>query len=295
MALLIGAAAAPFLLLPAGFSALPRTGDEDAEAELSSAALARVSALGASVLVVLTSVLLLWLQAWAASGGATTLSAFGDVLSGTRFGDIWFVRITLGGVALLFSMMSLGAREPSWWRSILAGPNTAWLAVLLAALTIPVTTSMNSHAAAEGTATAQTMVDWLHLAAGGIWIGGLVQLLLAAALIAPYVSDRAAFLAGLVRRFSRAYGQRDRYGHRSVDRPAGIGQLVDSDYGYTLLAKVLLLLPLACWRAYFVIGPRFLRLPERAQKMARPALEAVPAGGGCGGDAGGRVLVAAAT
>ncbi|HET8944884.1 MAG TPA: copper resistance CopC family protein, partial [Dehalococcoidia bacterium] len=130
MALLIGAAAAPFLLLPAGFNALPESGDEDDEAELSSAALARVSALGASVLVVLTSVLLLWLQAWAASGSATALSAFADVLSGTRFGDIWFVRITLAGVALLFSMLSLGTWEPPWWRSILAGPNTAWLAVL---------------------------------------------------------------------------------------------------------------------------------------------------------------------
>ncbi|HET9476911.1 MAG TPA: copper resistance protein CopC [Dehalococcoidia bacterium] len=283
MALLIGAAAAPFLLLPAGFSVLPRTGDEDAEAELSSAALARVSALGASVLVVLTSVLLLWLQAWSASGSATSLSAVGDVLSGARFGDIWFVRITLAGVALLFSMLSLGPREPPWWRSILAGPNTAWLAVLLAALTIPVTTSMNSHAAVEGTATLQTMVDWLHLAAGGIWIGALVQLLLAAVLIAPYVSDRAAFLGGLVRQFSLvalpAVSVIVGTGIvQSIHRLGGVDELVDSDYGYTLLAKVLLLLPLVALGALnlLVIGPRFLRFArDRAQELlARlPALE----------------------
>jgi copper transport protein len=201
MALLIGAAAAPFLLLPAGFGAL-RDDDDDDDAETNSAALVRISALGAAVLVVVASVLLLWLQAWSAGGSATSLSQVGDVLSGTRFGDIWFVRITLAGVALLFSMPSLRAGDPPWWRSILAGPNTAWLALLLASLALPVTTSLNSHAAAGDSSNLQTIVDWLHLVAGGIWIGGLVQLLLAAGLVAPYVADRAAFLGGLVRRFS---------------------------------------------------------------------------------------------
>lgn len=264
MALLIGAAAAPFLLLPAGFAAL-RDEDDDDAAELTSAALVRASALAAVVLVALASVMLLWLQTWAASGSTTSLGAMGDVLSGTRFGDIWFVRITLVGVALLFSMLSLGARDPPWWRSIWAGPNTAWLAILLAAMAIPATTSMNSHAAAGGTASLQTMVDWLHLAAGGIWIGGLVQLLLAAGLIAPYVSDRAAFLGALVRRFSLValptVGLIVGTGTvQSIDRLGGVDELVDSDYGYTLLAKVLLLLPLVSLGALnlLVIGPRFL-------------------------------------
>lgn len=264
MALLIGAAAAPFLLLPAGFEAL-RDDEDDDDAEMDSAALVRISALGSAVLVVLASALLLWLQAWAAGGSVLSLSAVGDVLTGTRFGDIWFVRITLAGVALLFSMLSLRAGEPPWWRSVVAGPNTAWLALLLAALAIPVTTSMNSHAAAEGTAKLQTMVDWVHLVAGSIWIGGLVQLLLAAGVIAPYVSDRAAFLGGLVRRFSLValptVGLIVGTGVvQSIDRLGGVDELVDSDYGYTLLAKVLLLLPLVALGALnlLVIGPRFL-------------------------------------
>jgi copper transport protein len=282
MALLIGAAAAPFLLLPAGFEAL-RDDEDDDDAEMDSAALVRISALGSAVLVVLASVLLLWLQAWAAGGSVLSVSAVGDVLTGTRFGDIWFVRITLAGVALLFSMLSLRAGEPPWWRSILAGPNTAWLALLLAAMAIPITTSMNSHAAAEGTAKLQTMVDWAHLVAGGIWIGGLVQVLLAAGVIAPYVSDRAAFLGGLVRRFSLValptVGLIVGTGVvQSIDRLGGVDELVDSDYGYTLLAKVLLLLPLVALGALnlLVIGPRFLRFTrERAQELlARvPALE----------------------
>lgn len=281
MALLIGAAAAPFLLLPAGFEALRDDGQEDEDAELSSAALVRVSALGAALLVVVASLLMVWLQAWAASGSAVSLSAAGDVLTGTRFGDIWFVRITLAGVALLFSMLSLRVADPPWWRSILAGPNTAWLALLLAALAIPVTTSMNSHAAAEGTAKLQTMVDWAHVAAAGVWIGGLVQLLLVAAVIAPYVSDRAAFLGGLVRRFSLValptVGLILGTGVvQSIDRLGGVKELVDSDYGFTLLAKVLLLLPLVGLGALnlLVIGPWFLRF---ARERAKELLARLPA------------------
>ena len=264
MALLIGAAAAPFLLLPAGFEALEEDSDDD-EAELNSAALVRISALGGAFAVVAGSVVLLWLQAWSAGGSATSLSAIGDVLSGTRFGDIWVVRIMLAGVALLFSMLALRAAEPPWWRSILAGPNTAWLAILLVATAIPVTTSLNSHAAAGGSTNLQTMVDWVHLVAGGIWIGGLVQLLLTAGFVAPYVSDGAAFLGALVRRFSLvalpAVALIVGTGIvQSIDRLGGVGELVDSDYGYTLLAKILLLLPLVALGALnlLVIGPRLL-------------------------------------
>lgn len=276
MALLLGAATAPFLLLPAGFRALsPDSHGGDEEAEMNAAALARVSSLGAAVLVVLVSVLLLWVQAWSAGGSSVSLSAVGDVLSGTRFGNFWFVRITLAGVALLFSMLLLGASDPPWWRSIWAGPNTGWLAILLAALAIPATTSMTSHAAAEGAATLQTAVDWLHLAAAGVLIGGLVQLLLVSSAMAAYVSDRAAFLGALARRLSlvalptvclivgTGVAQ-------SIDRLEGVDGLVDSDYGYTVLAKVGLLLLLVMLGALnlLVIGPRFLRYArERAHEL----------------------------
>ena len=264
MALLIGAAAAPFLLLPAGFAAL-EDDDEGGQAESDSAALVRISALGAAFAVVVGSVLILWLQAWSAGGSATSLTAVGDVLSESRFGDIWFVRITLAGVALLFSMLVLRTVEPPWRRSILAAPNAAWLAILLAALALPVTTSLNSHAAAGSTSELQVYVDWVHLVAGGIWIGGLVQLLLAAAVIASYVQDGAAFLGGLAKRFSLValptVGVIVGTGIlQSVDRLGGVGQLVDSDYGYTLLVKILMLLPLVALGAVnlLVIGPRFL-------------------------------------
>lgn len=275
MALLIGAAAAPFLLLPAGFDKLAEDSDEDEAAELASVALVRVSALGAALLVVIGSVLLLWLQAWAAGGSATASSALGDVLTNTRFGDIWFVRIALAGAALLFSMLVFRGDSAPWWQPIWAPQNTMWAALLLAALAIPITTSLNSHAAAADTSNLETLVDWVHLVAAGVWIGGLVQLLLAAALVAPYVSDRAGLLGALVRRFSLialpsvtvivATGA-----VQSISRLGGVKDLVHSDYGYTLLVKLVLLAPLMGLGAInlLIIGPRFARLArERAKDI----------------------------
>jgi len=281
MALLIGAAAAPFLLLPAGFEALREDTQEDEDAELGEAALVRISALASAFLVVVASALLLWLQAWSAGGSPTAASAVGDILSDTRFGDIWFVRIALAGAALLFSMLVFRGASAPWWQPITAPGNTMWAALLLAALAIPVTTSLNSHAAAADANNIQTMVDWVHLVAAGIWIGGLMQLLLAVAFVAPYVSDRAAFLGGLVRRFSLvalptvsilvATGVL-----QSIGRLGGVGDLVDSDYGYTLLVKVVLLLPLLGLGAMnlLVIGPRFVRF---ARERAKELLARLPA------------------
>ena len=274
MALLIGAASAPFLVLVAGFDALEDDSEND-DAEMDAAALVRLTAFSAAVLILIGSGLSLWLQVWSAGGSATATSAVGNVLSDTRYGDIWFVRIALAGVALLFSMMVFRGSEPPWRWSILARENTAWVALVLAALMLPVTTSLNSHAAATGDASIQTYVDWAHLVAGGMWVGGLIQLLLVLAFITPYITDRPAFLGSLVRRFSLvalptvtflvATGT-----VQSINRLGGIGQLVDSDYGYTLLVKLILLSPLVALGAVnlLVIGPRFTSFArERAKEM----------------------------
>ena len=274
MALLIGAASAPFLVLVAGFDALEDDGEND-ETEMDAAALVRLTAFAAAVLILIGSGLSLWLQVWSAGGSATATSAVGDVLSDTRYGDIWFVRIALAGVALLFSMMAFRGPEPPWRWSILARENTAWVALVLAALMIPVTTSLNSHAAAGGDANLQTLVDWAHLVAGGMWVVGLVLLLLVVASITPYITDRAAFLGSLVRRFSLVALPTVTFLVatgivQSIDRLGGIGQLVDSGYGYTLLVKLILLSPLVALGAVnlLVIGPRFTAFArERAKEM----------------------------
>jgi copper transport protein len=278
MALLIGAASAPFLVLVAGFDALEDDGEND-EAEMDAGALVRLTALAAAALVLVGSGLSLWLQVWSAGGSATATSAVGNVLSDTRYGDIWFVRIALAGAALLFSMMAFRGAEPPWRRSILARENTAWAALVLAALMIPVTTSLNSHAAAAGDASIQTYVDWAHLVLGGIWVGGLVLMLLVMALITPYITDRAAFVGSLIRRFSLVALPTVTFLVatgivQSIDRLGGIGQLVDSDYGFTLLVKLVLLLPLVALGAVnlLIIGPRFAAFARGRSEDMLPRL-----------------------
>ena len=68
---------------------------------------------------------------------------------------------------------------------------------------LPLTTSLNSHAAAERSKTEMYVAsDWLHLVAGSIWIGGLLQLVLLTPVVLSLTERRASFLAGLIPRFS---------------------------------------------------------------------------------------------
>jgi copper transport protein len=147
--------------------------------------------------------------------------------------------------------------------------------LLLLAVGVPVTTSLNSHAAAAGSTDLQTIIDYVHLLAGGLWLGILVQLLLALVVAVPVLEDRAAFLGATIRRFSLvavpsvavivATGV-----IQSIDRFGGFDEVFDSDYGYTLVAKIALLAPLLLIAAFnlLVFGPRFLGFArDRAQAV----------------------------
>src|SRR5205814_7179024 len=85
------------------------------------------------------------------------------------------------------------ARHRGWWAGLVLG------AALL------FTSSLNSHGAAaqQWTALAITM-DWVHLVATTIWVGGLVQLVVAlpAALSALGGAGRGRLLAAIIPRFS---------------------------------------------------------------------------------------------
>src|SRR5581483_9456515 len=126
------------------------------------------------VLFVIGSVLLLLVDAAAAANtslGGAFGSPLGDVLR-TRRGVLWIVRagLALALAAFLFVGLAKGKRPvpPAlWWGA----------AALVAAMLL--TTSMTSHSAAESRAALGTALDWVHLSAVSIWIGGLVFLALA--------------------------------------------------------------------------------------------------------------------
>lgn len=101
-----------------------------------------------------------------AGDGATGLGAW----LGTSFGRMWLIRLglTLVTAGYLFWLR----RREETWPLLLAG--------LALSLVIAATVSLSSHSAALLEArTLATLVDFAHIAAAGVWVGGLVYLLLA--------------------------------------------------------------------------------------------------------------------
>ena len=274
MAALIGAVLFPFLILRRGFSALSDAAAEDTstreEAERRAAATARVSVLVAAGALLLGGLLSLWVQVWAAGGSASETGAVEQVLRDSRFGEIWTFRIALVAIIAISAVVLVRQRGIPWRESIWERGNSAWLLLAGLAVAIPGTTSLNSHAAASSSGVFATTADWIHLVAGGIWVGGLVQLAVVVVAVVPKLEERPAFFGGLIRRFSLvavisvcvivATGV-----FQSIERLGGIDELVDTTYGSTLLVKVLLLTPLLGIAAFnlILVGPRFVSLGRR--------------------------------
>ncbi len=102
---------------------------------------------------------------------------------------------------------------------------------------------VNGHAAASGLTTLQIAVQWLHILAAGVWVGGLASLL---ASMRGATTDEVAATA---RRFSRVAGfalaTLAATGLvRAVQEVGSVDALWSSDFGRVLIAKSLLLLVL---------------------------------------------------
>jgi copper transport protein len=126
------------------------------------------------------------------------------------------------------------------------------VALLLAALALPATMSLNSHAAAHEEFTRfATFMDWLHLTAGGLWVGGILVFVLSLAAAWKSLADdaRLAFLSSAIPRFSvlavSAVGALVAAGITEWWLLVGdVSETVDSTYGRYILLKSLLLLPM---------------------------------------------------
>jgi copper transport protein len=251
-----------------------RTPAEDAAAR----ALLAVG-LGAVALLVVGTALAALAQA-AEAAGVAPVQALGEPLQraliGTRYGALFGARLALA--LALGLLLPLTAGTPS-------GP-LRWGALALAGALL-LTLSLGSHAAAVPVLTGLVVaVDWLHVAAASVWVGGLTQLcLIAAALTAAARQEGAegwgTTLAALVERFSRmlwvvlliaATGL-----VQSVIQVGSFPALGGTPYGQTLLIKIALvasmgMLGILHWR---VIGPRMRALVQAASRAAAEALERV--------------------
>jgi copper transport protein len=182
------------------------------------------------------------------------------LLTSTKYGLLWLVRMGfLLGLLAVVAVLSAERRLGRWFYWIGLGFGAGLL----------LTISASGHASAVPRQTALAIAaDWVHLIAGAIWVGGLIQLGLAlpAALDVLKTLERRVLLARVIRRFS---------GLASLSVAvlvvtgtyAGLihipswQALLDTVYGATLSGKLLLFIPLLMLGAInlLIVGPRFVR------------------------------------
>lgn len=216
---------------------LPDTGD----AAVFHAPLQRLLAVGLAGLTASSGGTLIG-QAMSMSGLAlpALLPVLPKVLFHTHFGRMWLIRVVV-----------LAALWMGWWtdRKHLHVRAIAGLLLLGGAL-IALTRSVSGHAADWGDLTPSELIDWLHLLAALLWAGGLLSL---ASIVLPVArrvgAQQRTLIADIARRFSVLAGTT-----LMVTVPTGLYNawlqvgsfqaLWATPYGRTLLAKLLLLLPL---------------------------------------------------
>lgn len=205
----------------------------------------------------------------ASSAGVDLLAAFGQplvtLLGGTRIGLLFWIRLIL--LAWLWSVFTIGRRaqvrsDIRWW----------WLGTVLSGAII-LTASLGSHAAAGSLPFLPVLADWLHLTAVGIWIGGLIALLMALITIR---GQSAPLIARLVARFSQVatlcivvIGSTGIL--RALAEITDWTDLLDTAYGNALLLKLVLLVPLLGLGALnFLIITRRLEQTVATESAFRP-------------------------
>jgi len=236
--------------------------------------------------------------------GASLAATFGSLadalqpsnLLGTltgRFGTLWLGRLALLLVPALAlpvigAELELRAAAPPAEDLALDPQDSApavreperehrgWWAILLAGMASALLTAIGGHAAATAPVPLSIAVDWVHLLAASLWIGGLLTLVLLLPSLIRTLGDteRLATLARVVPRFSvlalgcvqalALTGFYQTWIH--VDGPTTLG---DTLYGRTLLVKLLLLLPLIALGAV----SRLLLLPRLRAAAATPVGE----------------------
>jgi copper transport protein len=218
-------------------------------------------ATGGVLVALLGSVFALLVQADGSRDGSSLLEATRTTLTDTRYGRLWLYRVTL--ILAFAAVLSLCA----WWWPRRRRWTVA--ATLLLAAALPVPFSAIAHASAQTTGrTAAIAFDAVHLLGAAVWVGGLA--ILVGGLL-PTLRDltpagRRLVLARVVPRFSAvaltAWGAITVTGLYAAWLQVGnLDGLRDTAYGHSLIAKLLLIVPLLFLAAFnlLVVGPRVKR------------------------------------
>lgn len=180
-------------------------------------------------------------------------SLWNTVLNGTQIGDTLRLRLIfiVGAAAVIGGVQYVARRAPDFVAPLYLGLIGAGAAALF-------TISISSHAAgADLWPVPSVFISWLHILANGAWIGGLIGLavVLGPALTPLQGEDRRSALAAVLRRFAgvgvvcvlllMATGM-----YQSALQIRVVTDFTSTEYGLTLLAKYLLILPLLLIAAY---------------------------------------------
>lgn len=233
--------------------------------------------------ILLAAVLGILAQAGQASGhllAAPWAKETIQVLTGTRLGVIWLVRVILA----LIGFWVVRSRPAVWkdWARFAIG-----LAMLL-------TISLTSHAATDLHPLIPVLSDWLHLLGMSLWFGGLAHLITGlAALRKTEAQLRTRITSAMVKRFSLmalpSVGVIGLTGMYSAALRLGTWPaLFNSDYGHSLLIKQIfvgILLAIAGIN-FLIISPGLSRDSERGvpgspfiQRFGRMVLAEIIAAG----------------
>ncbi len=249
----------------------------DTDSSARSIALRRVHrvALVAGVLLLVGTLFAALAQAAAAAGVPMT-SAFGnplrDLLTRGRFAGIWWPRLGISIVA--FVIVAWRGLDDAWSESA---------AAMLPAILL--TNSLTSHGATLPVAVVGVVLDWVHVLAAAVWVGGLANL----AVVAPVLRRAdSSVLPAVVRRFTplAIVSVLAILISGTVQAALEVGSwsaLLETSYGQGVLVKVALLaamLGLAAlhqWRGGLLPFERGVRL-ELALGLVVLAVAAVVAG-----------------
>jgi putative copper export protein len=196
------------------------------------------------------------------------VSVLPTVLFRTHYGRVWLIRpVALAGLWVRW-WVGRGRLHARAIPTLMVG---AWALIAL-------TRSASSHAADWGDLTLAELMDWLHLLAGSLWGGGLLALssvVLPAArkrpdqhrLLIPAIARRFSALAGVA-----LAGVLLTAIYNAWLEVGTFRAVWETSYGWTLLAKLLLVCPL------LVLGAsnRYLSVPRLQWWAGRPVSRRSP-------------------
>ncbi|MBQ10866.1 MAG: hypothetical protein CMJ45_04885 [Planctomyces sp.] len=177
----------------------------------------------------------------------------GSILVDTEWGRLWLWRVGLLSVMAVLLGLAYAVREegPAPVDSIRSLRPTLWTLVVAAGAGILLTLSLVSHGAATTEVrSAAIFSDYLHLLAAALWVGGLFRLVMGfpLALSAGSAAGPRVAMGAMVPRFSTvaflSVGTLVITGMFGTWAQVTVAQAVATPYGWSLVAKLGLVLPL---------------------------------------------------